>query len=482
VAVLRKLALLERNLLDYDEKLNLVPGLAEEVSDTPDHLAYTIRLREGARWEDGTPVTSADVVFTLTTLLDPKTPALTRRALFDGFINAEAVDARTARVVFKAAAAGRRDAFNLPLLSAAAFAGADVATHPRNRSPLANGPYRLASWEAGRTLTLVRNTQYFAEKPAAEQVIFRVVPENAPAFAALGSGALDEMRLTFAQKMELDAKAGTVGVPRVVTFDELSYIYFGWNNRLPVFADRRVRRALTMLVDRESIGRNLYGGLAKLANGPLPPAHWASDASLPPWPYDPRAAEALLDEVGFRKGPDGMRRKGSLRLAFTLSLGMGSDIQRQIVELAQQSYRKAGIDMAIQPLEWAAFAAKMDAGECEAWAAALNLDPYPDLAVSWHSGQAPPVGFNPAFYKNPEVDALLDRLKTTFDREETRALLARVQFLIHEDEPVTFLNVPLTKWGVASRLTNVRTSPYGLFLFWPGAAGWRTSATTGPIS
>jgi peptide/nickel transport system substrate-binding protein len=476
------LALLERNLLDYDEKLDLVPGLAEEVSDSPDHLVYTIRLRKDARWEDGTPVTSADVVFTLTTLLDPKAPALTRRALFDGFVKAEAVDESTARVVFRSAATGRLDAFNLPLLSAAAWAGGDVATHPRNRNPLANGPYRLGSWEAGRTLTLVRNTQYFGEKPAPEQVVFRVVPEDASAFSALGSGALDEMRLSFARKKELDAKAGTPGAPRVVTFDELSYSYLGWNNRLPVFADRRVRRALTMLVDRESIGRNLFGGLAKLANGPLPPAHWAWDATLAPWPYDPNAAEALLDEAGFRKGPDGMRRKGSLRLAFTMSLGMGSDLQRQIVELAQQSYRMAGIDMAIQPLEWAAFAAKMDAGECEAWAAALNLDPNPDLAVSWHSAQVPPTGSNAGFYKNAEVDALLDRLKTTFDREETRTLFKRVQFLIHEDEPVTFLNIPLTKWGVSSRLTNVKTSPYGLFLFWPGAAGWRTSTTTGPIS
>ncbi len=476
------LALLERNLLDYDEKLSLVPGLAEEVSASPDHLAYTIRLRKDARWEDGTPVTSKDVVFTLTTLLDPKTPALTRRALFDGFVKAEAVDAQTARVVFRTASAGRQDAFNLPLLSAAAWAGGDVAGHPRNRNPLANGPYRLGSWEAGRTLTLVRNTQYFGEKPAPEQVIFRVVPETAPAFAALQTGDLDEMRLIYPQKKELDAKAGKAGVPRVVTFDELSYNYFGWNNRLPVFADRRVRRALTMLVDRESINRNLYGGLAKLANGPLPPAHWAWDASVAPWPYDPKAAEALLDEAGFRRAPDGTRRKGNVRLAFTLSLGMGSDIQRQLVELAQQSFRKAGVEMAIQPLEWAAFAAKMDAGECDAWAAALNLDPNPDLAVSWHSAQTPPAGLNSAFYRNQEVDALLDRLKTAFDRAETRMLLARVQALIHEDEPVTFLNVPLTKWGVSARLTNVKTSPIGLFMFWPGAAAWRTSATTRPIS
>jgi peptide/nickel transport system substrate-binding protein len=290
------------------------------------------------------------------------------------------------------------------------------------------------------------------------------------------------MRLTFAQKREVDARAGTPGGPRAVTFDELSYAYFGWNNRSPLFSDRRVRRALTMLVDRESIDRNLYGGLAKLANGPLPPAHWAWNASIAPWPYDPAQAGKLLDEAGFVKGPDGVRHKGPLRLAFTFSLGMGSDVQRQMVELAQQSWRKAGMDVKIQQLEWAAFIAKVDAGELEAWAAALNLDPYPDLGVSWHSAQVPPTGLNNSLYRNPEVDALLDRLRSTFDRGEAIRILGEVQRLVHEDEPVSFLNTPLTKWGVSSRIEGVRTSPYGLFLFWPGASAWRPGAGSRPIS
>jgi peptide/nickel transport system substrate-binding protein len=475
-------ALLSRNLLDYDEKLNLVPGLAEEVSDSPDHLIFTVRLQPDARWEDGNPVTSADVVFTLNVLMDPKTPALTRRPLFDGFAKAEPLDARTVRVTFRTASAGRRDAFVLPLLSAVAWKDGDVATHPRNRNPLANGPYRLGAWEAGHSLSLVRNTQFAGPAPPAEQVVFRVVPETAPAFAGLLSGDLDEMRVTFAQKRELDAKAGTPGAPRTVVFDELAYAYFGWNNRAPLFTDRRVRRALTMLVDRESIGRNLYGGLAKVSNGPLPPAHWAWDPSVTPWPYDPAQAERLLDEAGFRKGPDGIRHRGALRFAFTLSLGMGSDVQRQMVELAQQSFRKAGMDMKIQPLEWAAFSSKVDAGELEAWAAAWNLDPYPDLAALWHSSQIPPNGLNNCFYRNREVDERLDRLKTAFDRREATRLLAEVQHLIHEDEPVTFLNTPLTKWGVSGRIEGVRTSPIGLFLFWPGASSWRPGAGLRPIS
>jgi peptide/nickel transport system substrate-binding protein len=397
-------------------------------------------------------------------------------------VKAEAVDPRTARVTFRNASAGRREAFNLPLLSAAAWSGADVATHPRNRQPLANGPYRLAAWEAGRTLSLVRNTQYAGPPAPAEQVVFRVVAETAPAFAGLLSGDLDEMKVTFAQKKEVDARAAGPLAPRVVTFDELAYAYFGWNNRSPLFADPRVRRALTMLLDRESIDRNLYGGLAKLSNGPLPPAHWAWDPSIAPWPYDPAQAARLLDAAGFPKGPDGVRHKGDLRFAFTFSLGMGSDVQRQMVELAQQSFKQAGIEMRIQPLEWAAFSAKVDAGELEAWAAALNLDPYPDLAVSWHSGQTPPNGLNACFYRNPEVDARLDRLRTTFDRDEAKKLLAEVQRLIHEDEPVSFLNTPLTKWGVSGRIEGVRTSPIGLFLFWPGASAWRPGAGLRPIS
>ena len=473
-------ALLSRNLLDYDEKLNLVPGLAEGVSESADHLVFTIRLRADARWEDGTPVTSADVVFTLNAIMDPKTPALTRRPLFEGFEKAEVVDQRTARVTFHEVSAGRLDAFHLPLLSAAAWKDGDVATHPRNRHPLANGPYRLGAWESGRSITLVRNTQYAGPPAPAEQVVFRVVPETAPAFAGLLSGELDEMRLTYAQKKELDA--GAPGAPRAVTFDELAYQYFGWNNRSPLFSDRRVRRALTMLVDRESIDRNLYGGLAKLANGPLPPAHWAWDASIPPWPYDPAEAGRLLDEAGFRNGPDGVRHRGPLRFSFTFSLGMGSDVQRQMVELAQQSFRKAGIEMKIEPLEWAAFVAKVDAGDLEAWAAAWNLDPYPDLAAQWHSRQTPPSGLNNCFYRNPEVDALLERLRTAFDRDEAKRLLSEVQRLVHEDEPVTFLNTPLTKWGISGRIEGVRTSPYGLFLFWPGASAWRPGAGTRPIS
>ena len=470
------IALLQRNLLDYDENLNLVPGLAESVEVDESRLVYTVRLRDGARWEDGAPVTSDDVKATLEAIVDPKTPALYRRSFFADLEKVETVDARTARVTFRTAYAARRDAFNLPLLPARLYRGTDVATNPANRRPLATGPFRLASWEGG-TVRLVRNTQYFGEAPEWEQVVLRVVPESSSAFQGLLTGALDESRLNAVQRTEA-AKEPAI---REVRYDEIAYTYLAWNNRLPQFEDPRVRRALTMLVDREAIARTLYAGLARPANGPLPPGLWPHDATLAPLPHDPAKAAALLDESGWRKGKDGVRAKSGVRLAFALSFGGASDRQRQIVELAQRSFRQEGIEMALAPMEWGAFVEKVDAGDYEACSLSLNLDPNPDLRPNWHSSQVPPNGMNHAFYRNPRADALMDELATTFDRGKATALYAQLQRILAEDQPFSFLHTVSVAWGVRSRVENVKTSPVGLWLFWPGAAGWHPARSSKPI-
>ena len=470
------IALLQRNLLDYDEKLNLVPGLAEAVEVDESRLVYTVKLREGARWEDGTPVTSDDVKATLEALLDPKTPSLYRRSLFADLAKVDAVDARTARVTFRKAYAGQRDAFNMSLLPARLYRGTDVGTNPANQKPLATGPFRLASWEGG-TLRLVRNTQYFGDPPAWEQVVLRVVPESAPAFQGLVTGDLDESRLNAVQRAELPKHSGI----REVIYDEIAYTYLAWNSRLPQFADARVRRALTMLIDREAIARTLYGGLARPANGPLPPGLWAHDPSLAPLPHDPARAAALLDEAGWKKGKDGVRAKGGDRLAFTLSFGSASDRQRQILEISQRAFREAGIEAILGPLEWGAFVEKVDAGDYEACSLSLNLDPNPDLRPNWHSSQVPPAGMNHAFYRNPRADALMDEIAATFDRSKAMTLYAEVQRIIAEDQPFSFLHTVSVAWGVRNRVGNVKTSPVGLWLFWPGAAGWQPARAARPI-
>ena len=138
-----------------------------------------------------------------------------------------------------------------------------------------------------------------------------------------------------------------------------------------------------------------------------------------------------------------------------------------------ESHVLHGVDMTIRQMEWAALSAKVDEGAFEAAMLAYSLDPNPDLAPNWHSSQVPPNGLNSCFYKNAAADALMDEVKTTFDRAKAKELYARLQRIVHEDEPASFLVNPETKWGVATRIENVETSPIGLFLIWPGATAWR---------
>lgn len=472
------LALVSRNLLDYDATLTLVPGLAESVVPDPSHLTYTVALRPDAMWEDGTKVTADDVVFTIETLVDPKTPALNRRGFFEGFEKAERLDDRTARVSFRTASSTRLDAFSLPLLPAARYRGTALESNPLNRAPLSNGPYRLVRWAAGSSLELERNPRASGPPGEAERFVFRIVPESAAAFEALRTGELDEARLTQQQHLEVDREKGEVAS---IVWNDLSYTYIGWNNRLVLFEDSAVRRALTQLIDREGISRALYGGLARPANGPLPPGLWPYDTTLEPIAFDPAAAAAALDAAGFHRGLDGVRQKRGIRFAFSLSLGAGSDVQRQIAETVQQAFRTAGVEMTIRPMEWAAFSSAVDEGSFEACFLAMSLDPNPDLFPSWHSSQVPPNGWNSVFFRNPRVDALIEKLRDTFDREKARPLYAEIQRLIRDDEPVTFLHYVPVKWGVNRRIQGVASSPIGLSLFWPGAASWRTIRSKSPV-
>ncbi len=472
------LALVSRNLLDYDASLTLVPGLAESVVPNVSHLTYTVTLRPDAMWEDGTKVTADDVVFTLETLVDPKTPALNRRGFFEGFEKAERLDDRTARVSFRTMSSTRLDAFSLPLLPASRYRGTAIESNPLNRAPLSNGPYRLVRWAAGSSLELERNPRASGPSGGADRFLFRIVPESAAAFEALRAGALDEVRLTQPQYLEVDRAKGDV---RAVRWNDLSYTYIGWNNRLPLFENPAVRRALTQLIDREGISRALYGGLARPANGPLPPGLWPYDAALGPIAFDPAAAAAALDAAGFRRGGDGVRQKGNVRFSFALSLGGGSDVLRQIAETIQHSFRIAGVEMTLRPMEWATFSSAVDEGSFEACFLTMSLDPNPDLFPNWHSSQVPPNGWNSVFYKNLRVDALIEKLRDTFDREMARPLYAEIQRVIRDDEPVTFLHYVPVKWGVNRRIQGVLTSPIGLSLFWPGTASWRTVRSRSPV-
>jgi peptide/nickel transport system substrate-binding protein len=463
-----------RNLLDFDSGMRLVPGLAESWEVSPDGRELTFRIHPAAAWEDGSPVGSADAVFTIRKIADEKTPSPVFKPVFDSFETVTAVDPKTFRVRFREPYAYRAMAFVLPLLPEKAYAGKNFARARENRSPLSNGPYRLLRWTPQESIELERNPRYWGTPGHFDRVVFRILPEDSVAYQALRAGDLDEtgMDATLKARSETDTEFQTCC--RLVEFYNLDYTAISLNHRSPFFSDARVRRAMTMFLDRAAVVRSLFGGAARIISGPWAPESPAYDASITPLPFDPAAASALLGQAGWSDtNGDGLRDREGKEFRFELLVSSGSAIGRQINELLAAELARAGVEARVVPLEWAAYVERLDRGEFEAasggWSAS---DPNPDPFPYWHSSQWPPRGLNSSFYRNEEADRLMEQARRELDENARREIYHRLHALFREDAPAIFVANTSRKHGLRNAVRGLVTSPLGLFGSWPGPVGW----------
>ena len=472
------LAYVSRNLFDFDAGLRLVPGLAERIDASPDGLVYTITLRPDAVWEDGIPVTPADAVFTIRKIADPATPSPLFKPLFEDFVSAEEVSDRSFRVAFRKPYAYRAMSFVLPLLPVRRFAGVPFDTAPENRKPLANGPYRVAAWKPQESILLERNPKAWGPPAFFDRILFRILPENDVAYRALVAGSLDETLMDASLKDRAAGDGGFAACCRVVEFYDLDYSYIALDTRLPFFSDARVRRALTMLLDREGIASHLYRGSARVISGPWAPESPAYDPAVAPLPFDPAAAGKLLDEAGWRDtNRNGIRDRGGREFDFELLVSSGNTIGREIDETFASELARAGIRARVRTLEWASFVERLDSGSFEAASLASSApDPNPDPYAYWHSSQWPPRGLNSGYYRNAEADRLMDQARTELDEGKRLALYHRLHRIFRDDAPAIFVVNSTKKYGLRRNLEGVESSPLGLFAIWPGPLGWRTAA------
>ncbi len=460
-----------RNLIDVDEHLQFVGGLCDHWDISPDLRTYTFHLRNEAVWEDGTRVTAHDAAVTLNRIADSKVPALLFSSGLESYAGTEELDSKTFRVHFGKPYAFRLTAFRVPLLPAARYEHRDILKAAENRAPVANGPYRFASWRTSESITLVRNDRYWGTRAPFDRIVFRILPDQHQAYRALLRGELDESRLSTAQSQIAATDPEFRRRCRLLQFYDLSFFYLGYNEHNPALADKLTRRALTMLIDRQGIIDQLFGGKGRVLSGPWPQDMAAYDKTIAPYPYDAVKAKALLAEAGWTPTGDGLVRNGK-RFRFELLFATGSNTSRQVAEIANATFRNVGIDCRPIPIEWAALTKRMDAGDFDAVLASWANDLSPDLYATWHSSQAAPRGMNLLSYRNPTADRFIEAARVEPDEVQRLALFHALHRILHEDEPATWIFQVPERWAISRRLENVAASPVGLFRFWPGANAW----------
>ncbi len=431
--------LFQNALTRYDEKtLQPIPNLATEWRAEDSARIWTFKLRAGVKWHDGKPFTAEDVKFTFDTIFNKDVRARMRGNM-GPLERVEIVDPTTVRFTFKEPFAPFpvMVGYNAGIIPRHLLAGQD----PNNpaeflKKPIGTGPFRFKEAVAGSHVVLEANPDYWEGRPALDQVVLKVVPDVNAQIAQLKSGDLD---LALIQPKNIAALEGDPNVA-VTTARQVNYFYVALTNKDEIFADVRVRQALNYAVDKAAMIRAVLRGHGEVATGPISPVlGWAYTKDVRQYPYDVGRAKALLDEAGWRHGPEGVRQKGGKKLAVTLTTSKGVLDGEQLATVIQQYLQAVGVEAKINLVEFAHLWTGLFKGEFQASVEYLITPPDPDLFGAL-SCNAP---LNRFSYCNPKVDVLLTQGRATPDLKARAAVYAQAQKELAEVPSGIYLYYPL---------------------------------------
>ena len=449
-------------LIKYDKDLRLVGDLAESFTVADDGLSIYFRLRRNVRWHDGAPFTARDVLYTYRVIIDPKTPTAYSED-FKQVASVTAPDPFTVVVRYRAPFAPALASWGTSILPAHLLDGQDITRSPLARQPVGTGPFRFKEWVSGQKIVLEANPDYFDGRPYLDRYVYRVIPDTSTMYMELKAGGVDMMGLTPVQYARQTDTSRFRGAFNKYRYPSNSYLYLGYNLRHPLFKDLRIRRAMTAAIDKDELIQGVLFGMGQKAHGPIVPGRWAHHGAVKDIPYDPVYARQLLAEAGWRPGQGGILHKDGTPLRFTILTNQGNQQRLMTAQIIQQRLLQVGIDVRIRVVEWAAFLKEfIDKGNFEVVLLAWMTSQDPDMYDIWHSSKTRPGELNFIGYNNPEVDRLLEEGRSTFDLERRKRAYFRIQDILAEEQPYTFLYVPDALPVVSARIRGIEPAPAGI--------------------
>ena len=463
-------------LVNLDANLRPSPGLAEKWEISPDGKQYTFHLAPNARFSDGTPVVAGDVLFTLKKIIDPESEAAQVAPGFQSadIANSKIIDAHTIVIAFKEADASQMIHFNdLLTLPEHVYSKGNFKNDYLNTA-VGSGPYRLVRRLAGKEVLLERREDYWGTKPYLKNILFKLVNDSQTAWNAVKHGDIDETMIgsdVWLMESKRPELQRMIDFPRFYT---LNYNYIAWNERDPLFSDKRVRRALGMCLDVGSIINNLYHGTARAVSGPFTPDQFGFNPNVPVLPFDPLQAKRLLNDAGwFDTNGDGILDKNGKPLKFDFAIFSGSVAALPVAQLFQEELKKIGVEMNIIQLDPALMIQRVIGGNYQAAYMAWDLDPDPDPFPQFHSSQIPPKGQNFVYYINPDVDKMIEEGRRELDFNKRVKIYQQLHETLAADQPYTWTVQVSVKWVINKRVKNVKESRgWGLFTWYPGEMDW----------
>jgi ABC-type transport system substrate-binding protein len=456
---------------------------------TDDFKEYTFYLRKGIKWHPVSGVdlngkhrwlntehelTAHDFVFALDMTLNPQVENGFAKNYYQGIASYEAKDDTTLIVRWKEKTYQSLEiTLGLSPIPKFLYAFAEDGTpHPpetlglrfnqhwyNNKGMVGTGPYRFERYEPGVKIVLARNEQYLLDQPAIKQLNFPIYTDSKQtvlklksaeiAFGNLLPGQYREEVLALANRSNApsDTNPFANGKITCAPIDYPAYSYIGWNADKPLFADAKVRTAMTLALNREELLQKVFVGLGTLAHGPELPQTGKNDPDVDPLKFDLERARSLLSEAGWSDtDADGLVDKvingRKTNFEFSFLIHNSSPEFASVANVYKEDLLKIGVLLNIETADWSLMQKRMDEKQFDAytggWAMGWNSDPY----QIWHSSQADvPKGSNKVGFRNPNADKLIEQLRVTFEPDERIRLFRALHREIYAAQPYTFFRV-----------------------------------------
>jgi peptide/nickel transport system substrate-binding protein len=435
-------------LATYDSAFDAVPRLASWEWDAR-RTMLTFHLRRDVVWHDGVPTTAADVVWTLRAALDAQT-AFPRARDLSAVTSVEAVDSFTVGIEF----AGPQPRFpdiltDLAILPEHHFAGArgaEIRTHPFNDRPVGNGPFEFVEYRPNQRWVFRRFPEFPDElgTPRLDRFVVVVVDEATTKLAALTSGELDFAGISpaHAEFVRDDPRLTVIDYP--VQFA----VALVWNLRRAPFDDVQVRRALSLALDRRVLVDAYVYGFGAVAEGPVSPDHPWYEAA-PPVAHSRDEAGRILDDLGWKRDADGVRRRQGQPLGFEALMVTGDNALEQMI---QAQLRDLGVDMRIRQLELATFLAIAQSSErdFDAMVTGIPGDLSLGYVAAMYRSDEGPVAY--PGYRSAVFDAWLRRAAEAENLPDLENAWRSAQRVLAADHPTTWLYHARGVQGVNRRI------------------------------
>jgi peptide/nickel transport system substrate-binding protein len=456
------------SLSTFDPKtLRLVGALADGWQIDPDGLWIRAHINPRARFSDGTPVTSEDIRWTYMDFINnPLIEAERARSTQDNLKEVKVVDGLTVDFIFtEAFFTNILIALGNPILPKHYYAkfepsqinqgtGITMGSGRFRLAKLPSGPEDLSNqWTPGEDVVLVRNEQYWAEKPALERMRFKSIKDDLGRLVAYRNGEGSMMLPTspqFNKVLKEEPEFEKSNYALKWTNMRCGYSFIAWQcgprsgKNLTPFADKRVRRAMTMLLDRERMIRDIWDGIGIVSKGPNNPESPASDPAVQPLPFDQDQAKQLLAEAGWKdRDGDGIleNEKGD-KFTFEYTYATGGEISERLARFVKDSYGKAGIIVTTRPVDWSRYQELLKLRDFDAITMGWGANsPESDPRQIFHSESIKEGGDNFTQWVNKDCDALIEKGRRTMDEATRMAVWRQFEACIAEDQPYTFVRV-----------------------------------------